>query len=175
MKRLFLIACVSVMLAGCHSWTKSGWPYNESKDWHAFDSSTQVPKNVTLYDSVTGEELITWEIPAGYTLKVMFEHEDGFFFSQESAPAPQAVKWSFIGPDTSYLKHFPSRAGYADDRMELPGNPVRMAVTIRDTPELTAYPPAEVEPYEPTAPTTQPAAQENVRTEEEVEIIESQS
>lgn len=141
--RLMLLAAVLFILPAC-----------SSADEHVFRSTIDVPKTITIYDSMRKTELWSKAIPVEHRLVLDFEREGDVPLMKSSLKPAETMKWSLYATNQ-------------DDPVEegvetMPGTPIIMKMTIRPAPEFPA-PPAPVIPAEPAtkpapAPTTKAEA-----------------
>lgn len=165
MKKFLLIALTLLLVTGC---TKTQWPYGDSKNRHAFASTHATPISVLVVDTYTGDELLNVDVPVGNELVIDFD-PDNFTYHQAPAPPPSSVSWQVVHPNDWFAP------GGLKNHMDLPGNPVRIEVKIRELADMEAdvpkAPPVQIilpegsSDDEPDpAPTTQPTAAKSSTT-----------
>ncbi len=172
MKKLLLIALALLLTTGC---TKTQWPYGGSKNRHAFLSTHATPITVLVVDTYTGDELLNVDIPIGRELIIDFD-PDNFTYHQAPAPPPSSVSWQVVHPNDWFAP------GGLENKMQLPGNPVRIEVKIREltdtVDDVPKAPPVQIvlpeeapqpQPQPEPDPATQPAA---TKAEPAIKIIE---
>jgi len=156
MTRTFALVAITLIatLVGC-----AKFPYGMSLDRHNFISTPHQPLTVSIKDTITGEELLRVDVPIYKQLLIDFEHKHDWTPAQGPALPAEVVHWEVIDADR-LMAGGPS--GILKNRLDLPGNPVKIVVDVREAESLAAaptYQPAGTDTSGssgPAAPTYQP-------------------
>ncbi|MAE59944.1 MAG: hypothetical protein CMJ49_01155 [Planctomycetaceae bacterium] len=161
-----LLGLIALTLAGGCS---AHWPYGMSWDRHNFMSSHVFPMNLELVDTVTDESLWYLEIPVGKQAIVDFEHDQDWTPGLTPAIPAKHMVWSV--QDVGAIIGPLGQLGTFANKLDLPGNPVLLKISKRDTFEVSdpnAIEPPTTEPTTtaaappPSSPTTRPAGSTTV-------------
>lgn len=159
-------------LAGCQGGTEGGWL--GSYDNFTYISTSWQPKTISLYDTRTGENLWSVDVPVGKQLNVGFRKGTG---PNENKPDELVWEIKMAGrvfgsrdnrvpcpPATARRLEMTLRAAPEMPNAELPGSPFKSGVAPQNSAPGTAPAPANTEsvvppvvPVEPPAATPPPA------------------
>ena len=135
-----LLAC----LAACTYEPGGG---QSSNDTFTYRSTAQLPQNVTVVNTCTGEKVATFEVPVGQQLVVKFLNRKN---SEEGAQ--DVMRWEIM--DWGRLNITP----LGNQQMVPPASCRRLDVSYRAIPESTRVVPKAPEPIVPPPASTAPAA-----------------
>jgi outer membrane biosynthesis protein TonB len=114
------------------------FPYGMSLDRHNFISTPHQPLTVSVKDTITGEELLRVDIPVYKQLLIDFEHKHDWTPAQTPGLPAESVTWEII--DADRLMAGGMIGGDLKNRLELPGNPVKIVVDVRDDESVAGVP-----------------------------------
>ena len=100
MMRQFHLGLMSLLLAfGCQMYVPGGNPFTDGPDSATtWESTTEVPKTVTLIDTRSGEHLFVMEIPVGQKLVIDFVTDGG----DNAVITPDLMMWEVFPSSVKY-------------------------------------------------------------------------